>query len=103
MSTAQTIDQLYTPACCLLLFKLQVTKLLFDHVWGSWCSLLGDILGALPAALMAQSALAPPQLLLAFERWLLLLKVRAFVAQWLTGAEHYARRAGSRSNNSLGT
>jgi hypothetical protein len=45
-------------------------------VWGSWCSLLGDILGALPAALAAQSALAPPQLLLAFERWLLLLKVR---------------------------
>jgi hypothetical protein len=54
---------------------MQVTKLLFDHVWGSWCSLLGDILGALPAALAAASAVAPPQLLLAFERWLLLLKV----------------------------
>jgi hypothetical protein len=53
----------------------QVTQLLFDHVWGSWCSLLSDILGALPAALAAQAALAPPQLLLAFERWLLLLKV----------------------------
>jgi hypothetical protein len=57
-------------------FALQVTKVLFDHVWGSWCSLLRDILGALPAALAAQLALAPPQLLLAFERWLLLLKVR---------------------------
>ncbi|WIA20395.1 hypothetical protein OEZ85_004815 [Tetradesmus obliquus] len=53
----------------------EVTKLLFDHVWSSWCSLLGDILGALPAALAAPGALAPPQLLLAFERWLLLLKI----------------------------
>jgi hypothetical protein len=64
---------------CIFSASLQVTKLLFDHVWGSWCSLLGDILSALPAALAAQTPLAPPQLLLAFERWLLLLKVSCWL------------------------
>lgn len=58
-----------------VLVHVQVTKLLFDHVWAGWCSLLSDILAALPAALAAPAAAAPPQLLLAFERWLLLLKV----------------------------
>jgi hypothetical protein len=53
----------------------QVTELLFDHVWSSWGSLLNDILAHLPTALAAPNSPAPPALLMAFERWLLLLKV----------------------------
>jgi hypothetical protein len=52
-----------------------VTELLFDHVWGSWGSLSQEILGGLPAALASPAASPPQGLLLAFERWLLLLKV----------------------------
>jgi len=49
---------------------------LFDHVWGSWGSLLDDMLGQLPTALRAAPGSAPPAALLqAFERWMLLLKV----------------------------
>lgn len=55
---------------------LQVTKLLFDHVWGSWGTLLNETLGQLPAALQGAQGQAPPAALLqAFERWMLLLKV----------------------------
>eukprot|EP00879_Flechtneria_rotunda_P025885 GHRR01027540.1.p1 GENE.GHRR01027540.1~~GHRR01027540.1.p1 ORF type:complete len:987 (+),score=414.93 GHRR01027540.1:174-3134(+) len=53
-----------------------VAQLLFEHVWSSWGSLLQDILTRLPAELAAPAGSAPPQaLLLAFERWLLLLKI----------------------------
>jgi len=52
-----------------------VTELLFDHLWSSWGQLLSDILARLPGALAAPNTPAPPALLMAFERWLLLLKV----------------------------
>lgn len=63
---------LHALAPCLL---LQVTELLFDHVWSSWGQLLNDILAGLPSALAAPNTPAPPAMLMAFERWLLLLKV----------------------------
>lgn len=44
-------------------------------MWSSWGQLLNDILAGLPAALAAPNTPAPPAMLLAFERWLLLLKV----------------------------
>jgi hypothetical protein len=53
----------------------QVTTLLFEPVWQGWCSLLDQLLVALPAALAAQHP-PPPELPAAFERWLLLLKVQ---------------------------
>eukprot|EP00775_Hariotina_reticulata_P003498 gene3498-3767_t len=54
----------------------EVTKLLFDHVWGSWGALLTDTLGQLPTALQGAPGSAPPAALLqAFERWMLLLKI----------------------------
>lgn len=70
---------------------LQVTELLFDHVWNSWGQLLNDILARLPTALAAPNTPAPPALLMAFERWLLLLKVCA--AQQFRHCMHSAAAA----------
>ena len=65
---------------------LQVTELLFDHVWSSWGQLLNDILAGLPSALAAPNTPAPPGLLMAFERWLLLLKVLSILPSGLSFA-----------------
>lgn len=64
----------------------QVAGLLFDHVLSSWGGLLTELLGQLPVALAAGPGQQPPAaLLLAFERWLLLLKVRP--ARWRAAAQ----------------
>jgi hypothetical protein len=44
-------------------------------VWGQWCSDLNTVLAGLPDAIAAPAAAATQQLLLHFERWLLLLKI----------------------------
>ena len=53
---------------------LQVTKQLFEHIWGQWCSDTQSIISGLPEAL--QGGQPAPGLLLTIERWLMLLKVR---------------------------
>ena len=52
---------------------LQVTKQLFEHIWGQWCSDTQSIISGLPEAL--QGGQPAPGLLLTIERWLMLLKV----------------------------
>lgn len=53
----------------------QITELLFDHIWGQWCSDSQAIMSALPQAL--QQPMQAQPVLLHFERWLILLKVGA--------------------------
>jgi hypothetical protein len=53
----------------------QITELLFDHIWGQWCSDSQAIMAALPQAL--QQPMQAQPVLLHFERWLILLKVGA--------------------------
>jgi hypothetical protein len=62
----------------------QVTKILFDHIWGQWCSDLQTILSLVTESQGVsngaehsgqQTASHQHMLLLHFERWLLLLKV----------------------------
>ncbi len=53
---------------------LQLTKQLFEHVWGQWCFDTQQIASGLPQALSNQTPGQP--LLLSLERWLILLKVR---------------------------
>lgn len=55
------------------LTHLQVTKQLFQHIWGQWCSDTQSIISGLPEAL--QGGQPAPGLLLTIERWLMLLKV----------------------------
>ena len=56
-----------------LLDMLQLTKQLFEHVWGQWCYDTQQMEGGLPQALAAQAPGQP--MLLSLERWLILLKV----------------------------
>lgn len=50
----------------------EVTKQLFQHIWGQWCSDTQSIISGLPEAL--QGGQPAPGLLLTIERWLMLLK-----------------------------
>jgi hypothetical protein len=70
-----------------LLLLLQITQLLWEHIWSTWCADLAPIVSWLPSSSRSSDAAgsqaAAPwtpsqqqQLLLHFERWLLLLKVR---------------------------
>jgi hypothetical protein len=62
------------PAACII---AQLTVQLFDHVWGQWQADLQTVVAGLPVALTGQMpAQQLQQLLLHFERWLVLLKVR---------------------------
>lgn len=62
---------------------MQLTVQLFDHAWGQWQADLQTVAAGLPAALSGQMAAGPQlqQLLLHFERWLVLLKVAAGAAK----------------------
>ena len=67
---------------------LQVTKQLFEHIWGQWCSDTQSIISGLPEAL--QGGQPAPGLLLTIERWLMLLKVGKALqtrAQAISGPE----------------
>ncbi len=61
-----------------LLDPPQISGLLFPHMWSQWCSDAQTLLSGIPSELAAESSssVAPQPLLLVFERWLLLLKVR---------------------------
>ncbi len=61
----------------LLLLHQQITRQVFDHIWSQWNSDLQTILTGLPAGL-AQPMQAQ-SLLLHYERWLILLKVRCLI------------------------
>ena len=64
----------YTKKLLLLRPFLQVTELLFNHVWGQWCTDTQALLASLPGGLESLAVGQP--LLPSFERWMLLLKVR---------------------------
>jgi hypothetical protein len=66
---------------------LQITQLLWEHIWSTWCADLAPIVSCLPSSSRSSDAAGSQaaahwtpaqqqQLLLHFERWLLLLKVR---------------------------